>query len=409
MTASILFDNRLNDATPTASTTAAGFNVLNLRDWRPFTFWKPTALPATVTVDCGQARTVDMVAVVGHNINTSNCYVDVRGSNVADFSSVPHQVASNRVISPDNLSAFPWVIRGNPGITANAGYAPDGTLTATRVASLGVAGVDDVYQSIALGGGYMVDYALWIKRVSTSGTIRLNPASGFDGAWNIDLSKLSDEWEFITRTHPAVTIITEVVGNSNPGPVFSSFYGAPLDFYIWRVCMNQYLGGSRTVHMSNGFVEDVPLIYQWPGTVTPCRYWRMTLTGLTGATIPQVAMLVLGKKLDLPTDPETADPTGRKVHQTTMKADAGHVIGRVTAFEGYDGMIDLKYASWDWIRRVLEPAWRGHLRDKPFFYSWNGSPYVGETRLVVAGDKLETPHHPGGYADVSIDIEGVVP
>jgi len=46
------YDNRFDDATPVASSTAAGdFNVLNLRDWRPFTFWKPSAMPATVTGD----------------------------------------------------------------------------------------------------------------------------------------------------------------------------------------------------------------------------------------------------------------------------------------------------------------------------------------------------------------------
>jgi len=54
------YDNRLDDGTPAASTTAAGdFNVLNLRDWRPYSWWKPTAMPATVTVDCGSAKASD--------------------------------------------------------------------------------------------------------------------------------------------------------------------------------------------------------------------------------------------------------------------------------------------------------------------------------------------------------------
>jgi hypothetical protein len=52
----LLYDNRLADAAPVASSTAAGdFNVANLADFRPYTWWKPAAMPATVTVDRGTA------------------------------------------------------------------------------------------------------------------------------------------------------------------------------------------------------------------------------------------------------------------------------------------------------------------------------------------------------------------
>lgn len=76
----IFYDNRLNDAVPVASTTAAGFSVLNLRDSRPFTWWKPTAMPATVTVDCGAAKAVDSLAVYGHDLGTRAATIELRGS-----------------------------------------------------------------------------------------------------------------------------------------------------------------------------------------------------------------------------------------------------------------------------------------------------------------------------------------
>lgn len=61
-----LYDNRFADATPAASSTAAGdFNVLNLRDWRAYTWWKPSAIPATVTVDSGSAKARDYLLVYG--------------------------------------------------------------------------------------------------------------------------------------------------------------------------------------------------------------------------------------------------------------------------------------------------------------------------------------------------------
>jgi hypothetical protein len=77
----ILHENRLDDATPAASSTAAGnFSVLNLRDFRPYTWWKPVSLPATVTVDCASAKSVDYWSVYGHDLYTHGCTIELRGS-----------------------------------------------------------------------------------------------------------------------------------------------------------------------------------------------------------------------------------------------------------------------------------------------------------------------------------------
>lgn len=75
-----LYENRLDDGTPAASTTATGYDVLNLRDWRPFTSWQPTALPATVTVDCGSAKAADYWCVYSHDLFTAGCTIELRGS-----------------------------------------------------------------------------------------------------------------------------------------------------------------------------------------------------------------------------------------------------------------------------------------------------------------------------------------
>ena len=76
----ILHENRLDDATPVASTTATGFNVLNLRDFRPYTKWQPTALPATITVNCGVSKSADYWAIYGHDLYTQGATIYLRGS-----------------------------------------------------------------------------------------------------------------------------------------------------------------------------------------------------------------------------------------------------------------------------------------------------------------------------------------
>lgn len=75
----LVWDNRFGDAVPLASSTASG-NVLNLADFRPYTSWKPSALPATVTVNCGSAKSADSLAIFNHDLFTGGCTVEVRGS-----------------------------------------------------------------------------------------------------------------------------------------------------------------------------------------------------------------------------------------------------------------------------------------------------------------------------------------
>lgn len=78
----ILYDNRLADAAPVVSSTAAGnFSVLNLADFRPYKSWKPTAMPATVTVDSGAVKSADSLVVWGHDLGSLAGTVEVRRSN----------------------------------------------------------------------------------------------------------------------------------------------------------------------------------------------------------------------------------------------------------------------------------------------------------------------------------------
>jgi len=67
----ILYDNRLEDGTPTATQTDSGYDALNLKDWRTYTYWQGTGTsPYYLTVDCGNAKTADTLAILSHNLYT---------------------------------------------------------------------------------------------------------------------------------------------------------------------------------------------------------------------------------------------------------------------------------------------------------------------------------------------------
>lgn len=77
----ILYDNRFNDAAPTATATAAGFDVLNIRDGRAYTFWQgPAAGTHYITVNCGAAKAADALGIIGHNLKTAGATVTVESS-----------------------------------------------------------------------------------------------------------------------------------------------------------------------------------------------------------------------------------------------------------------------------------------------------------------------------------------
>lgn len=76
----VLYENRLNDAVPVASSTAAGYDVLNLRDYRDYTFFKAGAIPVNITVDSGSAKAIDYLAIYGHNLGSTGCTVELRKS-----------------------------------------------------------------------------------------------------------------------------------------------------------------------------------------------------------------------------------------------------------------------------------------------------------------------------------------
>lgn len=96
----LLFDNRFGDATPTADSTASGYAAANVKDWRPYTWYKATAMPTNLYVDSGSAKTADAWAIVGHDLFSKGVTgVNLFGSNSAVYS--PQTLIDSFVPSSD--------------------------------------------------------------------------------------------------------------------------------------------------------------------------------------------------------------------------------------------------------------------------------------------------------------------
>lgn len=128
---------------------------------------------------------------------------------------------TNLLLWSNDLTNASWIKRGGATMTAQAaGTGPDGISTCTLVSGLDVGAAGDIYQiTTGLVGRY--EPSIWIKPISTVGVIQINNASdGAKGEWRINLSALTiNVWNLITRSHPAVTIITEFTDSTGNGGI----------------------------------------------------------------------------------------------------------------------------------------------------------------------------------------------
>lgn len=78
----ILSDNRFADGVPVSSTAVdAGYAVLNVIDWRPYTYWRVTgAGPHYITIDCATAKSADTLGILGHNLASLGATVSLECS-----------------------------------------------------------------------------------------------------------------------------------------------------------------------------------------------------------------------------------------------------------------------------------------------------------------------------------------
>ena len=112
----ILEDNRFLCGTPTATDTAAGYNVLFIRDYKTFTSWKAASAGTRyLTVDCGSAKSADCIAFAGHNFGIGAAQICVESSdNGADWTeriepfSVTTDKAGLRTLGSATAGAWRW-------------------------------------------------------------------------------------------------------------------------------------------------------------------------------------------------------------------------------------------------------------------------------------------------------------
>lgn len=194
-----LYDSRFDDATPVASSTAAGdFNVLNLRDWRPYTWWKPSAMPATVTVDRGTSiapnkgkgtMTTTRAGAIATRVNL-NGLIEVVPADTPRFDHDPvtktpkglliEGARTNLLLRSAEFNDASWA-KPNVTVAIDALTGPDGAATAERVAPTG-AGFSFINQNVTVTSGLPYTQSVYAQAGLGSTLIFEFHTSGFSPA-----------------------------------------------------------------------------------------------------------------------------------------------------------------------------------------------------------------------------------
>src|ERR1043165_9254705 len=78
-------DNVIANATIAVSTSATGYGVANLYDGNPAKPWRATATTATIDFDFGSAQSLDLAAIIHHNLTAGLANVKLMGDAAANW------------------------------------------------------------------------------------------------------------------------------------------------------------------------------------------------------------------------------------------------------------------------------------------------------------------------------------
>jgi len=159
-----------------------------------------------------------------------------------------------------------WNAIGSPVRVDNVADDPMGFV---RAGELTVTAVDSIYRTTSgLAAGNPTAEGFWIKRISTSGVLKIsNPFGDAVGHWTVDLAALPDRWVKIDRNSPYITVLAEFVVHSSGATgmkIWST--GATITVNIWGMQYENnltYLTGEDVVTVTSEVVKpaDVGLIF----------------------------------------------------------------------------------------------------------------------------------------------------
>lgn len=151
-----------------------------------------------------------------------------------------HEPSSTNVILQNVDMTTGWIQRNAGTATWDpAEQAPDGSPGASLLEGIAESSTGDVFQNVTSGlpADTLLAVSFYIKKVAVAGTLRVsNSQAGSLGDWHVNWGLISDEWELITKDHPAVSVVAPFKSHATSGEsglVFNGTTTSQASFYAW--------------------------------------------------------------------------------------------------------------------------------------------------------------------------------
>ncbi|HAF43438.1 MAG TPA: hypothetical protein DCK83_00450 [Gallionellaceae bacterium] len=140
-------------------------------------------------------------------------------------------------------------------------------------------------------------------------------------------------------------------------------------------------------------------------TAVSYRYWRLRITG---SSAPTLTIVAIGAGLEFPVRlPYGFDPLSRKAFGQMNISEEGLPLGKSTMFEQWAQQLNFQHVENTWLRATFLPAWKAHLRDKPFLFAFDLSNYAGEIYLVASDGDYKSPTSLPLRSNLQFSIKGI--
>lgn len=373
----ILSDNRFADGTPTATDAASGYDAVNVKDLRPYTFWKALAQGTKyITVLSNLVTTGDNKVtgftngdggeqyesfsssgasiVAANTYGDGNCYSNVLNLTVGTYYKVTVDLTFNS-------GAVPVVYTG-PTIYSGAGSVVRPLSNGSNVVRF-KATSQDVYLGI------------WC-----------NPASDFFASvslYEVASGGVADTLGIIGHNLCVASALVSVESSD--------------DTVTWTQRLAPFTP-----------TGDKALLQTF--TLATAAYWRVKI--VTASIAPYIGVLMLGARLVFPFPPDSPfDPYNEGIVAEIQNSVTGNPLGSVVSYFPVSQQPVFPYPLRTWVLTYYKPFWDNHARYlKHFFWAWDLTAYSDLILYcrMTKDAKFTFPASVGDYVDsLALDMEAV--
>lgn len=393
----ILADNRLDNGTPTATDTGAGFDVLNLKDLRTYTYWQALSFGTKyITVDTYDSD--DYLAAV--NFVTNGGFADITGW------------------GPVNCD-----------IAAIAGGASGNCLEITRVMGEWQEAIKDLDSALEIGKTYLIRAKV---KSGTSGnesfSIRIMSDEAVLGYLN---GVSSSEWveyyflwtctstdilmvSVLKNSHTAGTMLFDEVGVYESVSAATTanalgIIGHNFETAGATISLGYSVDGANWTEIVSGFTVTTNKALLKTFTLTSAFAWRLKI--ITAAIAPRMAVLMIGTRLDFERYAFNYEGPEEKIAAESLRSETGNLLGSCLKYIGYTIKLSFKNLTAAWCDVTFKPLWDSWLSQlKPFFFAPDITNHPTEVYYVKIPDSatFKMPYTSGGVRrDLDLTFEGL--